>query len=403
MFFKKEEWGILWPFYLDALIAPALFFYPAFMTIYFLQIGLSIFQIGTITAFYSLVTLLFEIPTGSFADIYGRKYSVILGGIISIIALSLLYVFKNYWAIFLLFGLLGFAHTFASGATEAWKVDLIKKRNKKLLNNFMMKTHSIESTGIVISGLIGAFIVHLLGTSSIWLFGAFAFFVSIVILLFAREHFVKNKMPTTTSFSKISLQTKNTVVYAYRHHVIFWLFLASFILTFVMSANSRLIWTPFLKLFNFPDYAFGYLWSLAGLVGIVAPLFSRKLLKKNNEKKLLIFIWGLYFVTMLWVILVQNIIAALMIMTIAAFLVNARWPIQRIYLHRFIPDKIRATVGSIESIVISIGFMVASVLIGYAADKIGPKMTLFWGAFLILPVIFIYLKIKEKLYPIIRQ
>jgi predicted MFS family arabinose efflux permease len=235
----------------------------------------------------------------------------------------------------------------------------------------------------------------MLGISSIWLFGALSFFVSVIILLFAKEYFVKKKFPANRSLNKIGLQTKRTVVYAYRHHVIFWLFMASFILTFAMSANSRLVWTPFLSIFNFPDYAFGYLWSLAGLVGIVAPLFSRKLLKKNNEKKLLIFIWGLYFLTMVWVIWAQNLVVALIIMTTTTFLVNVRWPIQRIYLHRFIPDNIRATVGSVESIVISIGFMIASVLVGYAADIIGPRMILFCGAFLILLIIFIYLKIKE--------
>jgi predicted MFS family arabinose efflux permease len=162
-----------------------------------------------------------------------------------------------------------------------------------------------------------------------------------------------------------------------------------------MSANSGMVWTALLRTFNFPDYAFGYLWSLTGLVGIVAPLFSRKLLKKDNERKLMIFIWGLYFLTMICVLWVQSAGTALIIMIIGSFLVNARWPIQRIYLHRFIPDKIRATVGSVESIVVSIGFMAASVLVGYAADIIGPKMTLFCGTFLILPVIYIYLKIKE--------
>jgi len=44
--FERGELKLLWPFYLDALLSTMLFFVPAFLIIYFLQLDLSLFQIG---------------------------------------------------------------------------------------------------------------------------------------------------------------------------------------------------------------------------------------------------------------------------------------------------------------------------------------------------------------------
>src|SRR3989344_1277986 len=81
-FFKQGELKLLWLFYLDALISPMLFFMPAFIIIYFRNLGFSLFQISLLTMMMPLLMLLFEIPTGAIADVYGRKFSVLLGALI---------------------------------------------------------------------------------------------------------------------------------------------------------------------------------------------------------------------------------------------------------------------------------------------------------------------------------
>ena len=62
-FFKKNELRLLWPFYLDALLATILYIFPAFSILYFKDIGLSLFQIGLLGSAMSLSIILFEIPT----------------------------------------------------------------------------------------------------------------------------------------------------------------------------------------------------------------------------------------------------------------------------------------------------------------------------------------------------
>lgn len=191
--FKKGELGILWPFYLDAILSPMLFFLPAFMILYFIKAGFSMFQIGVFLSAMPLASLLFEVPTGAIADLYGRKFSVLLGIFLQGAIALLFYFTTNFWAIAGLFALWGVSSTFISGASEAWTTDLIKKRNKDLLHGFFTKKSSLDSAGLLISGILGAYVVSLFGLSVIWGFTALSWGVSFVILMFGKEEFVRQK------------------------------------------------------------------------------------------------------------------------------------------------------------------------------------------------------------------
>ncbi|HJX49991.1 MAG TPA: MFS transporter, partial [Candidatus Nanoarchaeia archaeon] len=129
-FFKKDELKLLWPFYLDSILSPMLFFAPAFFVVYFNYLALSYFQIGLLFAIMPLVSLLFEIPTGAIADLYGRKFSVLIGYFLEGVAFLSLFFFNNYYLMLAAFAFLGFASTFSSGSKEEWIADLIKKEDK---------------------------------------------------------------------------------------------------------------------------------------------------------------------------------------------------------------------------------------------------------------------------------
>jgi len=124
MIFKKDELRILWPFYLHGLIYASLYLIPVFFVVYFIHVGLSIFQIGISLAVSPLLALLFEIPTGAIADLYGRKFSVMLSLFLEAIVILLIYLSNNFYYILFIMSLWGIVETLASGSDEAWVVDL---------------------------------------------------------------------------------------------------------------------------------------------------------------------------------------------------------------------------------------------------------------------------------------
>lgn len=59
---------------------------------------------------------------------------------------------------------------------------------------------------------------------------------------------------------------------------------------------------------------------------------------------------------------------------------------------RHFTDKQRATMGSLNSITLSLGFAIGSVAVGYVADIFGPAKTLLGAQILLLPVLLLYWK-----------
>src|SRR3989338_3064497 len=138
-FFKHNELRLLWPFYLTAILSPILFFAPAFFVVYFGSLGLSAFQISILLMISPLFSLIFELPTGAFADVYGRKASVLASFFLATVCLMLLFFFTNFYALVVIFALLGIAQTFESCAYEAWVFDLLRREQKGIFQDSAAK------------------------------------------------------------------------------------------------------------------------------------------------------------------------------------------------------------------------------------------------------------------------
>src|SRR3989344_3086040 len=338
--FKQVELQLLFPFYLDALISPMLFFMPAFVVVYFRDLGLSLFQISLLTMMMPLFMLLFEIPTGAIADIYGRKFSVLLGAIIEGIAIISIFFLHNYYALLFAFAMIGFGSTFNSGAREAWITDLIKKEKKDFLHGYFAKSGSIDSFGLVISGILGAFLVKQFGFSIIWIVAGISFFVTFLLLGFAKEHFIKRKVKIKDSFRNLTKQSKVSINYARYHKVLFLFLIATALIVFAIEFNGALAWVPFLQNLGFPEHAFGYLWSAMGIMGIFSPLISLKFLKKGKERKFILTAILLTILVLALVIFVKSILFAFLIILSQLFFGGMSRPVERSYFHKFIKSKL---------------------------------------------------------------
>ena len=75
-----------------------------FMIIYFRDLSLTFFQIAVITSGFSIGMMLFEVPTGAFADGLSRKISVIIGFLMNAAAI-LMFPFLTALMSYLRFGL----------------------------------------------------------------------------------------------------------------------------------------------------------------------------------------------------------------------------------------------------------------------------------------------------------
>ena len=111
-----------------------LFFIPIAI-FYYQYYGLSYFDIGLTAGIGLLATLLCEIPTGAFADLYGRKKSVSMGLFLYLMGILIL-TFSSTLFYFIISSIVfGIGQAFLSGAWDALMFDSLKaiKREKEYL------------------------------------------------------------------------------------------------------------------------------------------------------------------------------------------------------------------------------------------------------------------------------
>jgi MFS family permease len=395
-FFEKNELKILWPFYAEILFGTALWLLTPFFIVYFISIGLSLFQIGILMAIWPLSALIFEIPTGAIADIYGRKFSVIYGWILEGVIIMLFLVSTSYWYLIFLMVMLGLTQTLISGAYDAWTVDLLKnKKRKDLLKSYFTKKQSFFNIAFIFSGLIGAFFVAYFGLRSVFIVSSISLFISSFFLLFGEEIHIRKKFNLSKSFKEAFSQSKKAIHFSYRHHVLFYLLFTSFLMYFALSFQTFVTWTPLLKGFDIPDYAFGYLWSLASVFGIFTPFIASKLLKTKKERNLLVFAAILLFIQAILVFYAQNIFILIFLFMFLYGILDFNSPIFSLFFHKHIPQKMRATIGSVEGMVISLAGIIAFPIVGFLVDSVGARTTILISGFLMIPIVLLYLRIKK--------
>lgn len=397
-FFNKDELKLLWPFYFDSLIISMLFIIPAFSLLYFREMGFSLTQIGFLDSSFALAMFLFEIPTGALADVYGRKFSVILGAFLSGIIVFSISFFHDFYLILVLFFLWGVFSTLMSGAEDAWVVDLLKhKKRKNLIHEFYTKRYSFISIALLVSGIVGALLVKNFGLRIIWPVTGVAMILASITLIFGKEYFIKKKQNIKKNLKDLIFHTKKSIKFSLTHQSILFLMIISFIMAFVYIFAGEISWYPFLQDLGLQEYWFGYLFSATMFAGIFIPYSSKFLIKKfKGHRNYLVII--LFFMAFFLILagFINILILVLIILWFFMAMQDFYDPVKQIYFQKFLSSKMRATIGSFKGMIISLGAIIAAPLAGFTVDKIGPQNTILMSPIILIPVIVLYFMIKDK-------
>ena len=104
-------------------------FFEPFLILYFLSLGLNFFQISILISFREIVINLLEIPSGTFADIFGKKLSMIFSFIFYIFSFLVFSLFSSYAIFFLAFAFFSIGEAFRTGTHKAIIFDYLKQNN----------------------------------------------------------------------------------------------------------------------------------------------------------------------------------------------------------------------------------------------------------------------------------
>lgn len=95
------------------------------LTLWVLERGLSISEALTAFALQGIVVFLLELPTGGFADAFGRRPMLIAAAVVNVVAGVVMILADSFWTFVFAAGLQGVFRALDSGPMEAWYVDTV--------------------------------------------------------------------------------------------------------------------------------------------------------------------------------------------------------------------------------------------------------------------------------------
>lgn len=398
--FKENELKLLWPFYLQNLFLSLSKLIMPFYVLYFLGIGLSFFQIAIIGSVRSIVSILFEAPTGTVADIFGRKTSVILGYLLSSLTLLLIFFAHNFYAIIIIFSFDAIFETFVSGADRAWVVDLLESKGKELVDRYFIRARLFRNVGLVFAMILAGLVVAKMGMNYLWLFYAIGTFFSTIFLFFGREINLNKKRNEITTKQENELRyffghLKESLYAISTNKILMLMFLIIFIFYFAEETTS-LAWTPYLEKIGVSLPAVGYLFSVVAIIGVIIPFVTERLLKYKSKLYILFFTTLVYAMLLIFV---GSINIAFLIILIFVLFTSAEeifFPLEDALTNFYIESKNRATVLSFKSIVESLASIIGGPVAGYLLGILSLRQAIAFSGMVLLIIPALYLMIKVK-------
>lgn len=317
-------------------------------------------EIFILEASYSAMLLVFEIPSGYFADIFGRKKSLIVGSLLGSIGIGI-FVFSSTFIGFL-FGeiVIGIGASFISGAEEALAYETLLQSNQE---NRYKKVQG----NMFLSGRVASIIANASGGLLAMIFLRLPFYATFVpfLLVFLisltlqepKRH--TEKFETWPHFKKILKETA-----ADKKLFLFLIFAAIPPSFFLMSFW---LYQKYMQFVELPLVYFGVVIAAMSISSGLGSKYAQEIESYLTPKASLIMVP--FLAVAVWLLVGQvKSIWTLTLFPITSFLWGFFLPVFQDYIQKMVSSDRRATILSIRSFGTRGVFLLLGPFLGYITD-----------------------------------
>ena len=336
--------------------------YMPIIVLFFQENGLSLESVFLLQGIYSVAVVAIEIPSGYFADVWGRKNTLIIGSILGTIGFIIYSLSSGFWPFLIAELILGIGQSFISGSDSALLYDslLAEKREKdyiKIEGRIISFGNFAESIAAVLGGLIAEVSLRM------------PFIAQIVVAAIAIPAAISLKEPPGEFKDKPSILhilsiVKDTLFTnkLLRSNVLFSAIIGSATLTFAWFVQ------PSLQILGFDVSEIGIIWALLNLTVAFATLYAYKIELLLGKTKTIILIASLISIAYL-VTGSFNVIVSVVVMFVFYFVRGIATPVLKDYINRLAQSNVRATVLSVRNFIIRLFFALIGPFLGWYSDK----------------------------------
>lgn len=404
------------------LLCNSLFWFATALPIPFLVLfrrerGLSLSQIALVTGVYSLTVLVLEVPSGVMADLLGKKritlwayILIILAGLINMLSFSI--------GAFLAAGIIyGAGRALVSGALEAWFINSMGALEPdKDIHPHLAKSGVFEFGALALGSLAGGLIAHLLRflpTGEGHILTPYAAVIGFSSLLHGANgvilYFLVRENPESTLSQGKRRNpraafglTLEAVRESLSNRVLF-LFLVLSLINGMVIMGLETYWQPYFSGMPGMDenraFFFSFIMTgtyLAGIAGnSLAPPALR--ISRNSHLPVIIFSALLRILALIILSLSRSPWYGALIFLTLFFSIGLGGPSLSVLVNREIPDKLRASMLSVQSLFFFGGCLAGSAISGLILRFL--TLARFWAvlAGLLILALSLYIPLSKAL------
>jgi len=390
---KKLNRIVLLYYVVSALTAGGMGFTMGVYSNFLRSAGLDEFWINMVNVCFFMTITVCEIPTGLFADIFGRKGSFIISCFLEAISFAIYGFSKNFLGFVIAETTLAIGGTFASGALDAWLVDGLKHAGEKPELLKIFSTRSLISRILVIgTAFIGGYIGDMGLNLPFFVASSFYFVCGIVTVTFMKEiYFEKTRFSFVNGLKEMKKTLERSVTFTKSDNNFRFILIISFIQMFaVMAPNME--WQKIFSNLGFTNSVNGTIASFISVTMILGALIARKSgIFVKKEKKSIMLIQILVGASIALTVSFVSIYPILLFFFLHELGRGMSGPIMESFTQNSITSsRERATLSSFLSMVGHFGGALGLVVSGLIAKYVGiPTAWVVSGSFLVLATIIV--------------
>ena len=342
--------------------------------LFYKENGLTTQDLFLLKAIYSFAIVLFEVPSGYFGDIWGRKSSLVLGSVLGFVGFALYCVSTEFWGFLICEVLLGIGMSFISGSDSALLYDTLEQAKKekdylKIEGRLISAGNFAEAVAAPLGVLIAT-----LSLRTPFYFQTLIAFTAIPAALTLIEPGEKGNRSRAgfkeifkiIRFAMVEHQRlKSTIIYS----------------SVIGTATLTMAWfvQPYFDFLALPLAFYGVVIPLLNLTtGFMSIQAHRVESWLGRETTIVLIALGIaagYFSLGLF-----SSLWGISILLFFYIIRGIATPVLKNQINEITPSSIRATVLSIRSLIIRLAFAILGPFLGFQADRAGLPAALGMGA-----------------------
>lgn len=363
-------------------------FHSAFLILYFVKVtgslalGMSIFSV------IYIFSALFEVPTGIYSDLIGRRKTIILGAISATLSAVFYAIGFNYWWLFAGAILEGLSRSWYSGNNDAFLHDTLTQLGKRdYYEHYLGRVSSMFQFALMIGAVFGSILAYFSFAWVMWL-SVIPQLICFIISTKMLNPTIQNKKDSGNIFSHLHF----SALHLWKNRKLRLLSFNS-IISFGIGESTFDFRAAFVKTL-WPIWAIGFAKTLSFLGASLSFWYSGKILRKIEALKLK-FYSNIYSK-------IVNIFSAAFpsifspaIMSSTSLFYGVGGVAESKLMQKEYTEEQRAILDSLNSLLGSLFYGIFAVFIGFIADAFGPAKALLIAQIISLPTVYINWKLVK--------